>query len=65
VPIALGFVLPVLFMLRPLILGWDNLLWDKFLGWAWNSVWLASLSAALATALALGLAFAVRRNPHI
>ncbi len=64
-PIALGFVLPVLFMLRPLVLGWDNLLWDKFLGWTLNSVWLASLSAALATALALGLAFALRRQPHL
>ncbi len=65
VPIALGFVLPVLFMLRPLVLGWDNLLWDKFWGWAWNSVWLAGLSAVLATALALGLAFAVRRKPQL
>jgi iron(III) transport system permease protein len=46
-------------------LGWDNLLWDKFVGWAFNSVWLGSLSAALATVLALGLAFAVRRNPHV
>jgi len=63
-PIALGFVLPVLFMLRPLILGWDNLLWDKFFGWALNSVWLAGLSALLATGLAFGLAFAVRRKPH-
>jgi iron(III) transport system permease protein len=65
VPIALGFVLPVLFMLRPLVLGWDNLLWDKFFGWAWTSVWLAGLSALLATGLALGLAFAVRRKPHL
>ena len=64
-PIALGFVLPVLFMLRPLILGWDNLLWDKFLSWTLSSVWLASLSALLATGLALSLAFAVRRQPHV
>ncbi|MHB1199457.1 MAG: ABC transporter permease [Polaromonas sp.] len=63
VPIALGFVLPVLFMLRPLILGWDNLLWDNFLSWTLNSLWLASLSAVLATALAVSLAFAVRRRP--
>lgn len=65
VPIALGFVLPVLFMLRPLVLGWDKLLWDKFFGWALNSVWLAGLSALLATGLALGLAFAVRRKPRL
>ena len=63
VPITLGFVLPVLFMLRPLVQGWDPLLWGKFAGWAFNSVWLSSVSALLATALALGLAFAVRRRP--
>ena len=63
VPIAFGFALPVLFMLRPLVLGWDNLLWSQFANWTFNSLWLASLSAALATALALGLAFAVRRQP--
>ena len=62
-PIALGFGLPVLFMLRPLVQGWDNLLWDKFIEWTLSSVYLASFSAALATALALALSFAVRRNP--
>jgi iron(III) transport system permease protein len=62
-PIALGFVLPVLFMLRPLLRGWDQLLWSQFAGWAISSVWLAGLSAALATALALGLAFASRSRP--
>ena len=64
-PIAFGFVLPVLFMLRPLVLGWDNLLWDQFANWTLNSLWLAGLSAVLATALALGLAFAVRRQPDL
>ncbi len=62
-PIALGFVLPVLFMLRPLLRGWDQLLWSQFAGWAISSIWLAGLSAALATALALGLAFASRSRP--
>ena len=63
VPIAVGFVLPVLFMLRPLVQGWDNLLWGKFVGWTANSVYLAALSAAMATALALALVFAQRRRP--
>ena len=63
VPIAVGFVLPVLFMLRPLVQGWDNVLWGKFTGWTFNSVYLASVSAAMATALALALAFAQRRQP--
>jgi len=62
-PILFGFVLPVLFMLRPLIGGWDDLPWTAFVQWSRNSVWLAGLSAALATALALALAFAVRARP--
>jgi iron(III) transport system permease protein len=62
-PIAFGFVLPVLFMLRPLVLGWDQLLWDQFFSWTLNSLWLAGLSAVLATALAMSLAFTVRRSP--
>ena len=64
-PIAFGFALPVLFMLRPLVLGWNNLLWDQFVNWTLNSLWLAGLSAVLATALALALAFAVRRQPDM
>ena len=62
-PIALGFVLPVLFMLRPLVRGWGTLPWAQFGGWALSSVWLAGLSALLATLLAVSLAFAVRSRP--
>ncbi|WP_372826209.1 ABC transporter permease [Polaromonas sp.] len=62
-PITLGFVLPVLFMLRPLMGSWGDLPWTQFVGWSLNSLGLAGLSAALATALALGLAFALRREP--
>jgi len=63
-PIALGFVLPVAFMLRPLVAGWDELAWGAFVQWSFNSVWLAGLTAALATVIALVLAFAVRHRPH-
>jgi iron(III) transport system permease protein len=62
-PILLGFVLPVLFMLRPLAAGWDELAWTQFVRWSINSVGLAGLSAALTTGIALGLAFALRRRP--
>lgn len=62
-PIVFGFVLPVLFMLRPLIGGWEELPWGMFVQWSRNSIWLAGLSAALATALALALAFAMRVKP--
>jgi iron(III) transport system permease protein len=62
-PVLLGFVLPVLFMLRPLIGGWEELPWRSFAQWARNSLWLAGLAAALATLAALVLAFAQRRQP--
>ncbi|RZL04750.1 MAG: iron ABC transporter permease, partial [Rubrivivax sp.] len=62
-PILFGFVLPVLFMLRPLVGGWDSLPWTSFVQWSRNSVWLAGLAAALATGIALALAFALRARP--
>jgi len=62
-PIALGFGLPVLFMLRPLIEGWGQLPLPAFVQWSINSVWLAGLTAVLATLIALMLAFAQRRSP--
>ena len=64
-PVLMGFVLPVLFMLRPLAADWSVLPWDHFLGWAFNSVWLGALTAVLAVALALFLAFSLRRAPGL
>ena len=65
VPVFMGFVAPVAFMLRPLASDWSVLPWDRFVGWAWNSVRLGSITAALAVAVALALAFAVRRRPAL
>jgi iron(III) transport system permease protein len=62
VPVLMGFVLPVVFMLRPLAADWSVLPWDRFLQWSFNSVRLGVLSAGLAVALALALAFSLRRN---
>ena len=62
-PVLMGFVAPVLFMLRPLASDWSVLPWDRFLEWGWNSVRLGGITAALAVAVALSLAFAVRRRP--
>jgi iron(III) transport system permease protein len=64
-PILFGFVLPVLFMLRPLLGGWGELPWAQFVQWSLNSVRLAGLSAVAATALALWLAFALRTRPGV
>ncbi len=66
-PVLLGFVLPVVFMLRPLWHAWglqdSPLPWGSFVGWSVNSFKLAALTAVLASALALALAFAARRTP--
>jgi iron(III) transport system permease protein len=66
-PVLLGFVLPVLCMLRPLLQAWGQadtpLPWSGFVDWSLNSFKLAAITAALTTALALALAFAVRRRP--
>ncbi|MGP1628894.1 MAG: ABC transporter permease [Giesbergeria sp.] len=63
VPVVLGFVAPVLFMLRPLAADWSVLPWERFLEWAWNSVRLGGITAALALAVAMALGFALRRQP--
>jgi iron(III) transport system permease protein len=64
-PILLGFALPVLMMLRPLLSGLSDvpLRWADFAQWAFNSFKLAGIAALLATALALLLAFSQRRRP--
>jgi iron(III) transport system permease protein len=62
-PVLFGFVLPVLFMLRPLAADWSVLPWDRFAQWSINSVQLGVLSALLAVAAALLMAFSLRRAP--
>ncbi len=63
-PVLMGFVLPVLFMLRPLTADWAALPWSRFGEWAFNSVRLGTITAALAVGVALMLAFSVRRSSH-
>ena len=62
-PVLLGFVAPVLFMLRPLTADWSVLPWERFGAWTWNSMRLGGMTALLCVAVALALAFAVRRQP--
>jgi iron(III) transport system permease protein len=66
-PVLLGFVLPVLLMLRPLLQGWGSadapLPWAAFGAWAFNSVRLATIAALLAVGMALVMAFVARRMP--
>ena len=62
-PVLLGFVLPVLFMLRPLAADWSVLPWDRFMQWGFNSIRLGAISAMAAVAIALLMAFSLRRAP--
>ena len=64
VPVLMGFVLPVLFMLRPLLLDANEIPWARFGDWALNSVRLGVLTAVLAVAVAMALAFNLRRSAH-
>jgi iron(III) transport system permease protein len=66
-PILMGFVLPLLFILRPFLaaLRADDVLmpWAQFCQWAANSLFLGVVSAVLAVAFALVIAFAMRTRP--
>ncbi len=62
VPVLLGFVAPVLFMLRPLAADWSVIPFDRFLQWAGNSIRLGAITAVLAVAIALFAAYAARRS---
>ena len=66
-PVLMGFILPLLFMLRPFFASLKSAdappPWAQFGQWAANSVMLGGISAVLAVALALVLAFAVRTRP--
>ena len=61
-PVLAGFVLPVLFMLRPFLSSEVSPPWSRFGEWAFNSLRLGVSGAVLAIAIALALAFALRRR---
>jgi iron(III) transport system permease protein len=63
-PVLMGFVLPVLFMLRPLLAGSEEIPWTRFMDWGLNSVRLATITSVVAVLLALGLAYSARRSSH-
>ena len=61
-PVLLGFVAPVLFMLRPLAADWSVIPLDRFVQWAGNSIRFGAITAVLAVAIALLAAYAARRS---
>ena len=62
VPVLLGFVLPVLILLRALVGSEVESSWTRFGDWAWNSLRLGGMTALLAVGVALMLAFALRQR---
>jgi len=69
-PVLLGFVLPVVVLLRSVWLearyggieGFGGLPWTRFAGWAWTSLQLATVAAALAVMLAVLLGLVLRQR---
>ncbi len=64
-PVLLGFVLPVLILLRALLASEELLPWARFGDWAWNSLRLGAITAVLAVGMALWLAFTARRQASL
>ena len=62
-PVLLGFVLPVLILLQALAASEVAQPWARFGHWAWHSLRLGGLTALLAVAVALALAFTQRQHP--
>ena len=62
-PVVAGFLLPLAFMLRPLVTDWSILPWHSFVRWSGNSLLLAAGTALLACSVAMVLAFAARSHP--
>jgi iron(III) transport system permease protein len=65
-PVLLGFILPVLFMLRALFQGDAvmDLPWSRFMQWSVTSLSLGGLTALLAVGVALLLAAQARLHPN-
>ena len=65
VPVLLGFVLPVLVLLRLAFREAQSVEWSRFAAYAFNSVTVAALAAAAALAVALVIAYAVRLDARL
>ena len=64
-PVLLGFALPVLILLQALASSEVAQPWDRFGQWAWHSLRLGGLTALLAVAVAVALAFTQRQRPSV
>jgi iron(III) transport system permease protein len=64
IPLLLGFILPVLLLVRLVHGEADIALTSRFFAWGWNSFRVAVLAAVLALLLATVLAYALRLAPN-
>ena len=63
IPLLIGFAFPIVLVLRLLVAGVDILDASQFAFWAWNSLRVAVLAAALVAAVAIVIAYAARLVP--
>jgi len=59
-PVALGFVVPVVLLLRLLAPAWQTVDWARYARWLANTLSIGIAAAVLALVVALSLAYAVR-----
>jgi iron(III) transport system permease protein len=64
-PILFGFILPIGFMLKPLLASEASIPWERFLDWTLNSLQLGGITALLAVGVALLLSFSLRQKNHL
>ena len=60
--VFLGFVLPIMLMLKPLLMSNTIIPWQRFLEWSYNSLRLGGITALLAVGFSLLIAFSLRNK---
>ena len=60
VPVLLGFVLPIVLLLRLLLPAWSAVDWSRYLHWLANTLGIAVAGAVVVLVTVMGLAYAAR-----
>jgi iron(III) transport system permease protein len=63
--VFLGFGLPILLMLKPLLISETVIPWERFLEWSFNSLRLGGFTALLAVGFSLLIAFSLRNKADL
>lgn len=63
--VFLGFGLPILLMLKPLLISETVIPWERFLEWSFNSLRLGGITAILAVGFSLFIAFSLRSKADL